>query len=71
MTEVIAILILLKGDMMFLMELEKFPTMESCREFAKMEYSAVVGIGHSGVGCAIKNADGTFEMKMVGKIKWR
>ena len=71
MTEVMALLIMLKGDVLTLTELEKFSDLESCARFAKMEYPVVISNGNSGIGCAVYRHDGSMEMKLVGTMKWR
>lgn len=71
MIEVVALLIILKGDVLTLTEMEKFPNMESCAGFARMEYQVVIDMGHSGIGCAIYKDDGSLEMKLIGVMKWR
>ena len=72
MIEVVALLISLKGDVLTLVELERFTDLESCISFAKMEYPAVIAAGNSGVGCAVYKDDGSLEMKLSGGVmKWR
>ena len=72
MIEVVALLILLQGDVLTLTELERFIDMKSCTEFAKMEYPVVIAAGNSGVGCAVYKDDGSLEMKLSGGVmKWR
>ena len=71
MIEVVALLIMLKGDVLTLSELERFNDMASCATFAKMEYPAAVDRGSSGIGCATYKNDGSLEMKLIGVMKWR
>jgi hypothetical protein len=71
MSEVMALLIMLKGDVLTLTELEKFSDMESCAKFAKAEYPAALAVGNSGIGCASYKYDGQLEMKLIGVMKWR
>lgn len=72
MIEVIALIILLKGDILTLTELEVFSDMDSCTKFAKREYPIVMERGKSGIGCAVYKQDGSMEMKLSGGVmKWR
>ena len=71
MVEVIALIVLLKGDVLTLTELEAFSDMASCTTFARREYPIVMDKGNSGIGCAVYRHDGSMEMKLIGVMKWR